>query len=63
LSDFIQIRGKIVMHFLNKGGGGGGCLGGDLHREERGGSGQRMGSLAPVIFWREEMSRRERRRE
>jgi hypothetical protein len=33
LNDFIQIWGKIVMHFLNKGGG---YLGGDLHEEERG---------------------------
>jgi hypothetical protein len=36
LSDFIQIQGKIVMHFQNKGGGGGGYLVGHLHREERG---------------------------
>jgi hypothetical protein len=32
LSDFIQIRGKIEVHFLNKGGG---YLGEDLHGEER----------------------------
>jgi hypothetical protein len=36
LSDFIQIRGKIVLHFVNKGGGGGGYIEEDLHGEERG---------------------------
>jgi hypothetical protein len=38
-------------------------LGEDLHGEERGGSGRRIGSSTPAIFWREEMRRRERRRE
>jgi hypothetical protein len=61
LSDSIQIQGKIVVHFLNKGGGGGGCLGEDLHSEKRGWEwpeGRITGGGASLEREREEESRK-----
>jgi hypothetical protein len=47
-----------MVHFLNKGGGGGGYLGEDLHGEKRGQSGRMGGSPAAARLGRE--MRRER---